>query len=61
MTTFSLSSITSETTPSIAYISSIDIAEHQPNSAKMLPCNRKQAYFKLCQRRGKRDKVTGKR
>jgi hypothetical protein len=55
MTTFSLSSITSETTPSIAYISSIDITEHQPNSAKMLPSNRKQAYFKLCQRRGNQD------
>jgi hypothetical protein len=61
MTTFSLSSITSETTPSTPYISSIVITEHQPNSANMLPSNRKQDYFKQCKRRGEQNKVTSKR
>jgi hypothetical protein len=61
MTTVSLSSITSETTPSIPNTSSIDIAEHQPNSAEMLAFKRKQVYFKLFQRKGERDKVTSKR
>ena len=61
MTTFSLSAITSETTLSIAYISCIVIAEHQPHSAEMLAFKRKHAHLKLCQRRGERDKVTSKR
>ena len=43
------------------HISSIVIAVQQPNSAEMLISKRQHAYFTLCQRRGERDKVTGKR